>query len=146
MARPLPPVSRRSRSAAWAWAITLRGARQGISRGTSIRRHFCVVVGRRAACPGASAGTASGETAGRGAVQVFGVKGEARQEEGSYPLEGAIGATAYPRQGGQRPRLSTKPRFTVKKLKPKSRVKVRITAVNSAGSSPTVTVKIKPKR
>ena len=78
--------------------------------------------------------------------KVFGVKVKRGKKKAVIRWKAPSGATAYRVKVGKKTATVNKPRFTVKKLKPKSRVKVRITAVNSAGSSPTVTVKIKPKR
>jgi hypothetical protein len=56
------------------------------------------------------------------------------------------GATSYLVKVGKKSTTTVKPSFTLKKLKPSSRAKVKITAVNSAGSSPVVTVKVKRAR
>ena len=53
------------------------------------------------------------------------------------------GATSYRVTVGKTTKTTTKPSFTVKKLKPKSKATVKIIAVNGAGSSPVVTVKVK---
>ncbi len=53
------------------------------------------------------------------------------------------GATSYRVTVGKTTKTTTKPSFTVKKLKPKSKPRVKIIAVNGAGSSPVVTVKVK---
>ncbi|TXH40910.1 MAG: hypothetical protein E6Q90_12825 [Actinobacteria bacterium] len=76
-------------------------------------------------------------------TKVTGVKVKRKKTKATITWSAVSGATSYRVTVGKTTKTTTKPSFTVKKLKPKSKATVRIAAVNSAGSSPVVTVKVK---
>jgi hypothetical protein len=75
--------------------------------------------------------------------KVAGVKVKRKKIKAVIRWNPVPGATSYTVKVGKKSVTTSKPSFTVKKLKPSSKAKVKITAVNSAGSSPVVTVKVK---
>ena len=76
-------------------------------------------------------------------TKVTGVSVKRSKSKAVIRWKPVTGATSYKVTVGKKSSTTTQPKFTLKKLKPKSKATVKITAVNSAGSSPVVTVKVK---
>lgn len=76
-------------------------------------------------------------------TKVTGVSVKRSKSKAVIRWKPVTGATSYKVTVGKKSSTTTSPKFTLKKLKPKSKATVKITAVNSAGSSPVVTVKVK---
>ena len=79
-------------------------------------------------------------------AKVTGVSVKRTRQKAVIRWKRVTGATSYKVTVGKRSFTTTQPRFTLKKLKPKSKATVKIVAVNSAGSSPVVAVKVKRAR
>lgn len=75
--------------------------------------------------------------------KVTGVKVKRTKKKAIIRWKAVAGATSYRVTVGKKTKTVAKPSFTLKKLTPKSKAKVKISAANSAGSSPVVTVKVK---